>query len=82
MEMRRPENVKMGTDDDRVVGFLHQKFRDFYAALFMRDELRPFGRLLVPEESDAWAERAVSGEVLICSPFWWTMAFSNPCGMR
>lgn len=59
-----PGERQDGTDDDRVVGFLHQKFRDFYAALFMRDELRPFGRLLVPEESDAWAERAVSGEVL------------------
>lgn len=59
-----PGERQDGTDDGRVVGFLHQKFRDFYAALFMRDELRPFGRLLVPEESDAWAERAVSGEVL------------------
>lgn len=53
-----------GTEDDSVVGFLHQKFRDFYAALYMRDELHPFGRLLVPEESDAWAGKAVSGEVL------------------
>lgn len=53
-----------GTEDRNVVGFLHQKFRDFYAALYMRDELHPFGRLLVPEESDAWAEKPVSGEVL------------------
>lgn len=59
-----PGERRDGAEDDNVVGFLHQKFRDFYAALYMRDELRPFGRLLVPEESDAWAEKAVSGEVL------------------
>lgn len=59
-----PGERQDGTDDGRVVGFLHQKFRDFYAALYMRDELHPFGRLLVPEESDAWAGKAVSGEVL------------------
>lgn len=59
-----PGERRDGTEDDNVVGFLHQKFRDFYAALYMRDELRPFGRLLVPEGSDAWAEKAVSGEVL------------------
>lgn len=53
-----------GAENRNVVGFLHQKFRDFYAALYMRDELRPFGQLLVPEESDVWAEKAVSGEVL------------------
>ncbi len=59
-----PEGLQDGAGDSRVVGFLHQKFRDFYAALYMRDELHPFGRLLVPEESDAWAGKAVSGEVL------------------
>ncbi|WP_419060765.1 NACHT domain-containing protein [Enteroscipio rubneri] len=59
-----PEEFQDGAEDGRVVGFLHQKFRDFYAALYMRDELHPFGQLFVPEESDAWAGKAVSGEVL------------------
>ncbi len=53
-------------DDDVThnVGFLHQNFRDFYAALFMRNEFAPFGTLRSPEDSVAWVETAQSAEIL------------------
>lgn len=46
------------------IGFLHQKFRDFYSALFMREELAPFGTLETPEESCAWTAKPKPSEIL------------------
>ncbi len=50
--------------DENRVGFLHQKFRDFYAALLMKLEFDPYGVVESPEESEAWVGTAASHEVL------------------
>jgi len=62
-----PPNASGQSGDDGAeyrIGFLHQNFRDFYAALFMRSEFTPFGTIRSPEDSAAWVETPQTTEIL------------------
>lgn len=67
--------------DVGLVHFIHQKFRDCYAALYMRSQLSKYGAQKTPEDCHSWCSYAANSEVLdlldtFVTPaqfnkFWW-----------
>lgn len=59
-----------GVDEDgnaageKVLKFIHQKFRDCYAAIYMRSQLEPYGAQEIPENCHSWQNFAANSEVL------------------
>lgn len=49
---------------EKAVHFIHQKFRDYYAAIYMRSQLDPYGAQEIPENCHSWQNFAANSEVL------------------
>ena len=49
---------------DEIIQFIHQKFRDCYAAIYMRSQLAPYGAEEIPEDCHSWQAYAATPEVL------------------
>lgn len=47
-----------------IFHFIHQKFRDCYAAIYMRSQLSPYGVEEVPESCHSWRAFAANTEIL------------------
>lgn len=47
-----------------IFHFIHQKFRDCYAAIYMRSQLSPYGVKETPESCHSWRAFAANAEIL------------------